>query len=249
MQVPARRLRFGALAAAAVVAAPVIWNAASNSAGAAGGIPANKVAASGSSVEVFTPSTTVELLRETVKINNPTDLILTASAECSIISQVKTTGNDTSTQRASVRVWVEINGEEVPVAADKPGPGLGHVTFCDRVHQQESRLYNEDDTADTTEDSDDFVRTYLSTRTANAFSWMALNVGSTYLSAENNIYEVVLYAELTANSTPASCMPGPDNAPAPATHVGECSAAAVGNRTLVLEPVKSAHRESVTELA
>ncbi len=208
---------------------------------AAGGTPANKVAASGSTLEIIGANNKVALLTETVKINNPTDLIISATAECSIITQVKTQ-NGTAEALGRVKMWVEIDGKPVPVSADDVAGALpgdpthkpGQVVFCNRDHQQESKLNDMDD------DQNDgyFTRTYLDTREANGFNWMALNVGTNYPGTENNTHEVVLWAEfLTATSTSGSTTQVPNTAMAKA---------AVGNRTLVLEPVKAANGETVT---
>lgn len=225
--VRARRLRFGALSAAAIIAAPVIWNAAQNGASATHQ-PANKVAASGSEFEVVGPKADEVILSETVKINNPTDLILSASAECSIITQVKTTGDDLQTARARVRMWVTINGKPVPVSTnDTTEPGK--VTFCDRIHEQETSLSGDSDN----DDDNDTIRTYLNTRNANAFNWMAINVGSSYpelpaLGA--NIFKIELHATLDTQGNAT---------------MDTFAEAIVGHRTLILEPVKAANDEVV----
>lgn len=190
--------------------------------GYAAGTPANKVAASGAETEVFGPQTDIVLLSETIKINNPTDLILTASAECSIVTQVKTVGNATQTATATIRMWVTVDGVPVPVAAGDAD--RGRVVFCNRTHQQETKL-----DGDETDENDDYVRTFLDTREASAFSWMALNVGS----GGSNIKKIELHATLEQQAgDPAATF----------------SRAIVGNRTLILEPVKSAGREAVTPL-
>jgi hypothetical protein len=189
----------------------------------AAGIPANKVAASGSETEVLGADDTVLLLSETVKINNPTDLILTASSECSIITQVKT-ADGLARAIGRVTLWVTIDGRPVPVSREDTE--AGRVVYCDRVHEQESNLGG-----DEADENDNFVRTYLNTRTANAFSWMALNVGTEYPGTENNVHKIELWGQFETET------------------VGEATAqAAVGNRTLILEPVKAANREQVVEI-
>jgi hypothetical protein len=189
----------------------------------AAGIPANKVAASGSELEVVGANDTVLLLSETVKINNPTDLIVSASAECSILTQVKTTGNEVAQAIGRVTVWVTIDGRPVPVS--KEDSAKGRVVFCDRVHEQEANF-----TADGDDDSD-FVRSYLKTRSANSFEWLALNVGTEYPGTSDNVHKVEMWAQFETQTA------------------GEALAeAAVGNRTLILEPVKAAHGEEVVEL-
>ncbi len=215
--------RSSALASGALAVAMTVGYLAQG--GFAAGTPANKVAGAGSETEVVGANADVILLSETVKINNPTDLILSASAECSIITQVKTTGNQTARAEARVLMWVEIDGIPVPVSEDDTDKGK--VVFCDRIHEQETKLDGDED-----DENDDFVRTYLSTRTANAFNWMALNVGTAYPGTSNNTHVVELHATLITQNPVAETFAN----------------AAVGNRTLILEPVKSAHREAVTPL-
>lgn len=194
----------------------------------AAGVPANKVAASGSTTEVVHAVADTLLLSETVKINNPTDLIITASAECAILTQVTNSANG-QTERAfgQVKMYVTIDGVRVPVSADdKEG---GEVVFCDRA--QEQQWTGDDDATELMqgdEDNDDQLRQYTSTRTANAFSWMALNVG---LLGDDNVHTIELWADWDVTET-----------------ANAVASAAVGNRTLVLEPVKAANGETV-ELA
>lgn len=193
----------------------------------AAGIPANKVAASGSTTEVVHSTADTLLLSETVRINNPTDLIISASAECAIITEVTNSANG-ETERAfgQVKMYVTIDGVRVPVAqGDDEG---GEVVFCDRA--QEQTWTGDNDATELMqgdEDGDDELRQYTSTRTANAFNWLALNVGT----AGDDIHVVELWADWDVQQT-----------------ADAFAHAAVGNRTLILEPVKAAHGE-VVELA
>ena len=95
--------------------------------------------------------------------------------------------------------------------------------FCNRAQGQEWT-----NSANSTDgDEEDSLTQYQNTRNANAFNWMALNVGT----AGDNIHKIEVWADWTIAET------------------GEAVAsAAVGNRTLILEPVKAAHREAVAEL-
>ena len=191
----------------------------------AAGTPANKVAASGSTTEVVDAVADTVLLTEHVKINNPTDLILGVSAECAIITQV-TNGADAATHRAfgQVKVYVTIDGVRVPVSADDTD--AGEVVFCNRT--QEQQWTDSQDPTDGNDDSGDRLRQYLSDRSATSFSWVALNVGTTYPGTQNNIHEIKLWADWDVSAT-----------------AGDLAEAIVGNRTLVLEPVKAANREAV----
>jgi hypothetical protein len=192
------------------------------------GIPANKVAASGSETEVIGANQSAVVLSETVKINNPTDLILGVSLECAILTQVTNSANG-QTERAfgEIKIHVTINGRPVPVSdADADA---GRVVFCNRAQEQQWT-----DTAtgpNAGDDSEDQLRQYLSTRTANSFNWLALNVGTEYGGTQDNVHKIEVVATWTTSAT------------------GEALAeAVVGNRTLVLEPVKAAVGERVTEL-
>jgi hypothetical protein len=193
-----------------------------------GATAANKVGAAGSTTSVSGPNVKVALLTEKIKINNPTDLIISATAECSIITAVKTTGSQTANAAAAIKMWVEIDGTPVPVSSDdRQG---GQVTFCDRTHQQETHFNDTNDQSDT-------IRTYLDTKNANGFNWLALNVGTNPLASADNVHTIVLYGMLTQQSAAnAACSPATNDT---------CSKAVVGNRTLVLEPVKAANGEVV----
>ena len=189
----------------------------------AAGIPANKVAASGSETEVVGANQSAVVLSETVKINNPTDLILGVSLECAILTQVTNSANG-QTERAfgEVKIHVEINDIPVPVSA--ADADQGRVVFCNRAQEQQWT----DTAAPNNDDGGDKLRQYLNTRTANAFNWMALNVGTTYGGTEDNVHKIEVVATWTTTAT-----------------AGAIAEAVVGNRTLILEPVKASNREIV----
>ena len=226
------------------------------------GTPANKVAASGSSVDEVSHIGTTILLQEQIKMSNPTDLILSATAECALTTQVTSSANGT-TDRAfgEVTIWLTLDGIVVPIESadydfDNSGPtansGPGEVVLCNRAQEQQwhdaapQTIPNPNPTATPTaipspdeadEDDDDQLRQRLDTMTANGFNWMALNVGTNYDTNNDNIIDVVLYARHrteTMNGNGAAA--------------GELADAYVGARTLILEPVKAANREQVTDV-
>jgi len=189
----------------------------------AAGTPANKVAAAGSETEILGANNSLIVLSETVKINNPTDLIISASAECAIMTQVTNSADGKASQAyGQIKFHVNIDGKPVPVAATDTDQG--NVVFCSRV--QEQQWTDSNDPLKGNDDGGDRLRQYLSTRDSNAFSWLALNVGST--GTTNNTHKIDLVATWTTSTTGAA--------------VAE---AIVGNRTLVLEPVKAANGEVV----
>ena len=194
----------------------------------AAGTPANKVAASGSSTKFVNAAADTLLLSETVKINNPTDLIIGVSAECAILTQVTNSANG-QTERAfgEVKIYVTINGKRVPVADNDADQG--RVVFCNRAQEQQWTDTSSGPNAG--DDSGDRLRQYLDTRTANAFNWMALNVGTEYGGTTSNVHKIEVWADWDVAQT-----------------ANAVAQAAVGNRTLILEPVKAANDERVTEL-
>ena len=222
--------------------------------------PANKVAASGANVDTVDYDTV--LLQEHVKINNPTDLILGATAECAIVTQV-TSGATGATDYAfgEVTVYLTLDGIVVPIeSADYTGTvvtdpvthealpgattGNGEVVFCNRAQEQQwadGPAVTDPDTGQATdpqdEDDDDELRQRLDTMQANGFNWLALNVGDNYDANNDNIIDVVLHARYTRATTDGSL------------NEGELADAFVGARTLILEPVKAANDEAVTTVS
>jgi len=220
--------RFRMAAAGAAVLALGAMYLAQGSYAAGTGIPANKVAASGSTTEEVAGAADTLLLSEKVKINNPTDLILGVTAECAILTEVTNSANG-ETERAfgEVKIYVTIDGIRVPVSADDTD--AGEVVFCNRAHEQQ--WTDSPDPVVGNDDGKDQLRQYLNTRNANSFNWMALNVGTTYPGTSDNVHLVEVWADWDVEMTQEAV-----------------ANAFVGNRTLVLEPVKAAHRETVTEL-
>src|SRR3954451_8527695 len=89
---------------------------------AAGGTPADKVTAAGDHAEVMAPQSNTVLLSATMSTSKPTDLILTVSLHCSILTTVNNTGTSTATAAGSVRVWTEVDGKIVPVESTSTPP-------------------------------------------------------------------------------------------------------------------------------
>jgi hypothetical protein len=212
-----RMLAAGALAAALTVGYLAQGSFAS-------GLPANKTAASGSTTQEVGANNEKVILSETVKINNPTDLIIDVSAECALITQVTSSANgSTSRAMGQIQMYVTIDGKPVPVAADDTQGGK--VVFCSRAQEQQWT-----DSTVPADDGQDQLRQYLDTRDANAFNWMALNVGETYQGTTDNVHLVELHARWSTSTSGA----------------GAIAKAIVGNRTMILEPVKAWNREAVT---
>lgn len=204
--------RFSVKAAAKVLVAAALLGmiAVAPSRFASANMPANKVAISGSALEVMSSDVTegessepVTLLHGVLRTSSPADLILSVSAECALWTDITTVGNDVSEAASAVVVWVEIDGKVVPVSSSDVG-APGEVVFCNRAFRRETLMFDDEDAT---------IKSFLRTRSANAFSWGALNVGAA-------VHTIEVKGRL-------------DNA---VEGTGRAKAA-VGKRTLVVEPV------------
>jgi hypothetical protein len=167
-----------AVAALAVLAAPLITAAGSGPSNAA-----NKTAAAGSTVEFLSPlAPATTILATTIKTSAPQDLILSVTAECALWTTVQTVGNDVSEARATVQVWVEFDGVPVPVSGSGDD---GKVVFCDRLHRQTTTGFDDENAT---------IKQYLATRTANGFNWLLPDAGS-------GVHTIEVKADLTSETT------------------------------------------------
>lgn len=153
--------------------------------------PADKVAVSASVLEVLTAplvesasSREATLLTGTLRTSGPTDLLLQVTAECALWTTVATVGNGSAESMASVKVWIEIDDDAVPVSSQDTEE-LGKVVFCNRAHRQ---------SVTDLDDSDARIEQFIRTRAANAFNWITLNVGS-------GVHRIAVKARLDANVT------------------------------------------------
>ena len=186
--------------------------------------PANKVAAAGSETEVVAPGQTVAVLQERVKVSSGADLILSATAECDILTDLTTGGNgaeDSAGAFGQVRMFITIDDTVVPVSSDDVTE-TGKVVFCNRAHNKSIQ------DGETPEDGTDEERDMTQTRQANGFNWLALDTGFGYDDPANgnNILDIVLWAEFTEETT--------NRAEAQAL---------VGHRTLIVEPTNASIHE------
>lgn len=176
--------------------------------------PADKMAVSGSSLEIITApllagasTVTAELLTGTIKTSSPTDLVLSVNLECALWTDITTVGNDDSQSVARVKVWVEIDGVPVAVSSDDTAE-TGKVVFCDRAYRRTTTDFDDEDAR---------IDSYLRTRSAHAFDWISLNLGS-------GIHTISVKGELTTAVTGTGM-----------------AQAAIGKRTLIVEPTKLAN--------
>ncbi len=193
--------------------------------------PADKPFAAASKVMRFSPNTNQTLLTATVKNSKPTDLILQVSMECSIITDnviagsTVPGGSESASTTGTVRVWLEVDGQIVPVISSSsppqnpppPGDDTDKVTFCNRVFNRTVQ------DAEDPQDGWDRSRDYIATKTSNAFNWVRLNMGS-------GVHTIVVKGELTHSFSP-----------------GSNASAFVGNRSLVGIPGKFSNDATINE--
>lgn len=177
---------------------------------------ADKIGVSGGGINVTQSSTPVLLLSGTLKSSTPADLIIQATAECDIVTQVKTTntGNQStssSTAVATIKLYVLLDDKVVPVSSDDTSDP-GEVVFCNRSHTQTVAL------GGTGDKSNLVIQQFMQTRTANAFNWIRLNVG-------NGSHTLKLMGVFNNAGTTAS---------------NASSSGVIGKRTLVVTPVHMA---------
>jgi len=200
--------------------------------------PANKAAASASKLTVTSAGEDNTILSTTMKTSKPTDLIMTVSLECAILTKLLTkgpgeapaTGGPRSSEavtEASVRVWIEQGDNIVPLNSvseppqdpTAPGDDTDKVTFCQR---EEGRRVTD---AEDNMDGVDTQQTYQETKTANSFTWILQNAGS-------GTFTYTVHAEIF--ETTGTCTKD-------LATEQTCSDALIGNRILVIEPTKMAN--------
>lgn len=187
--------------------------------------PADKISVAGSTIEHMTKDhETVELFSASVKTSSPSDLLIQVNAECALWTEVTVVDDDdTNTpevdvphSEAEARVKVwAVFDGKTVLVSSDDTRDPGRVVFCDRVHGAEF-TENEGD------EDNETIRNYLRTRSANSFSWIFLNAGA-------GTHSLQVFAQLDAQ-----------------VNMGEGDAeAAVGKRTLIVEPVKLANNAAI----
>lgn len=195
--------------------------------------PADKVVAAGDSLTVINEGTNQTILTATIKSSKPSDLMMHVSAECAVETAHMRDGKTSDNQaRGFARVWIEIDNKIVPImsssappqdpAAQPGGTEEDKVTFCDREDGASKTDNNVLCTAENPvpplTNQCETESWFQNTKTANAFNWVRLNVGS----GEHTIRvkaDVVEESDATTGDTSEA-------------------QAYIGNRSLIVEPTK-----------
>ena len=176
--------------------------------------PADKMTVAASKLAVIDPQADVVLLSGKMRTSNPADLTFSVTLECSILTALSNSANDTQTAQGEVDVWIEVDGHRVGVQPAQPGQSDdGSVTFCNRVYKVTTSFPN---------DPNAMLDQYISTKEANGFNWVAMNVGAM-------IHTIEVHATLTSSSTDPT---------------KDMSKAEVGNRTLVVNTTQTAQNQA-----
>jgi hypothetical protein len=217
---------------------------------------------------------TIKILDTTMRVSSPSDLVLALSAECALWTNTATdpddeTGTDHQETLARVEVFLTLDEMIVPVADGEAAGGpttdpdvvaeRGNVVYCNRAVRQQVENF------DRTGEEDNLIRLYNRTRSSNAFSWIAQDVGvdcpdpQTDPATEcydngsggNNVIHVEAFARLAVQ---VICDHGAEDpnkmCPPTVTNDGvqnPAARAAVGKRSLVIEPTKLINDEDVNE--
>ncbi|MDQ1438070.1 MAG: hypothetical protein QOK43_1699 [Acidimicrobiaceae bacterium] len=163
-----------------------VWNGMADG---ASNLPADKMTVTASRMSVTAPNADATLMTAQMKTSSPADLLFQVTAECTILSSITNTGSETQSYKATVEVWIEVDGKPVPVvpgvttngaSGSTPNPDSGRVIFCNREF-----------TRTTTYDSqNESIKDVENTTQANGFNWVALNVG-------NGIHNIAVKAHFT----------------------------------------------------
>jgi hypothetical protein len=184
------------------------------------GVPSAKCSSSWAGVEYAAANEkwlNANGLSSIIKTSEKTDLIISLTAECALATDVKIKGSgkdETSTSFAQIKIKVLVDGVEAMP---------GEVVFAYRKMELKGLLWAPDDFDGIDPDGllelpEQYIEIYEETRTANAFNFIAKNVGS----GVHNI-EVQVMTDASADFEGA--------------RIG----AVLGKRTLVVEAVQMVH--------
>jgi hypothetical protein len=184
------------------------------------GVPSAKCSSSWSGIG-YTSATekwfNTDGLSSIIKTSEKADLIISITAECALATDVKIKGSgkeETSTSMAQIKIKVLVDGEEA---------APGEVVFAYRKMELKGLLWAPDDFDAIDPEGlldlpEQYIEIYEETRTANAFNFIAKNVGS-------GVHHIEVQVMTDAS----------------ADFEGARIGAVLGKRTLVVEAVQMVH--------
>lgn len=110
----------------------------------------------------------VQLATTTLHTSQASDLAIQFTSECYVYTQDgNTSTQDSAETQAAATVWVEVDGQPVPVTTDASAqPDDGKVGLCSRTQTLSSTLTDQD-----------AISLAALTHAAHGFNWTSLNVG------------------------------------------------------------------------
>ena len=149
----------------------------------------------GADIYIVTWEAETTLLTVEGKYSNPTDLMIQFTAESALFTKISSGGKEQTgdVAFAQVEVWVEVDGNEVLVAADDPD---GSVVFNNREFGIKTLNLPERS----------LIELYLQTRSANAFNWVQLNAGE--LDDGDGMLIIEVKGKVTTNKPNTEAMAG-----------------------------------------
>jgi hypothetical protein len=190
---------------------------ANGAAGATTNYPADKMTVAASGLDTAAPNQTIPILKAAMRTSTVEDLVFSLSAECGIYTAVTVTGTDNQSAFGQIKMMVTIDNPNntAPDAAhivrvspdDTNDPG--RVVFCNRNHQATSTFL-----------ANESYGSFIRTRDANAFNWLAPNVG-------NGIHTITVWAQYQTTNTASGT-----------------AEAVVGKRSLVVQPTTQAQNQA-----
>lgn len=199
--------------------------------------PADKVVAAGDSLTEVTEGNNQTILTATIKSSKPSDLMMHVSAECSVATtHVRDGKTSENTAEGFARLWLEIDDKIVPIMsssappqdpnAQPAGTDEDKVTFCRRSEDFDKTDNNAACLGESPVPAPvppgvagcERESWFMETKSANAFNWVRLNVGS-------GQHTIRLKADVSDTGSASA---------------GDSSTATalIGNRTLIVEPTK-----------
>ena len=142
-------------------------------------IPSAKTAAVVDEIGVVAEDVWVPILTVGIKTGTPKDLVIDVSVESALFTTNKIKGAGVSTAEAAVMIRVKVDGDVV-------GP---EVAFNQRLVELSGNLKHLDPL-----EPSHWIQIYMATKSANAFSWVAVDVGP-------NVSVVVVEALVTDDAT------------------------------------------------